>query len=119
MGINMSSSSNWHSSAERISIKKKTGGQLWGKNKNPKINHIWFTELLFANKSGVFTCTKLISSNTKGLNLQLEGVDGQSLGHIESLLLTAHVRVPQGASQVVQAYIMGQEGLCSKGENRG
>lgn len=39
----------------------------------------------------MFTCTKLISSNTKRLNLHLESVDGQILGHTESLLLTAHV----------------------------
>lgn len=66
----------------------------------------------------MFTCTKLISGETKGLHLHLEGVDGQILGHIESLLLTAHVRVPQGASQVVQALVMDQEGIYSRGQNR-
>lgn len=36
-------------------FQSKTRGQIWGKNKNPKINHIWFTELLFAKQAwGVY-----------------------------------------------------------------
>lgn len=43
--------------------------------------------------------------------MHLEGVDGEIWGHTESLPLTAHVGVPQGASQVVQAVVLGHEGL--------
>lgn len=53
----------------------------------------------------MFTCSELISAETKGLHLHLEGVDGQLLGHIQSLLLTAHVGEPQGAPQVIQAAV--------------
>lgn len=66
----------------------------------------------------MFTCTKPITGHIEGLHLHLEGVDGQILGHIESLLLTAHVRVAQGAPQVVQASVTGRDRFCHREGNK-
>lgn len=67
--------------------------------------------ILCSSASQAFTCSKLISSDTKGLHLHLEGVDGEIRGHAQSLHLTAHVREPQGASQVVQAVVLSHKAL--------
>lgn len=61
--------------------------------------------------SQTLTCSKLLSSDTKGLHLHLEGVDGKIRGHAQGLHLTAHVREPQGASQVVQALVLSHKKL--------
>lgn len=70
------------------------------------------------NRREMFTCTKPITGHIEGLHLHLEGVDGQILGHIESLLLTAHVRVAQGAPQVVQASVTGRDRFCHREGNK-
>lgn len=70
------------------------------------------------NRRKMFTCTKLISGHIEGLHLHLEGVDGYILGHTESLLLTAHVRVAQGSPQVVQASVTGRDSFCHREGNR-
>lgn len=56
------------------------------------------------------TCSKLLPRQTEGLHLHLKGVDGQLLGHGQSLLLAAHVGVAQASSQVIQAAVLHQEG---------
>lgn len=65
-----------------------------------------------------FTCSELISRDVEGLHLNLEDVDGQIRSHVQSLLLAAHVRVSQGASQVVQAAVNGRDGLCIRGQRQ-
>lgn len=63
----------------------------------------------------IYTCSKLISTDAKGLHLHLEGVDGEIQGHAQSLHLTAHVREAQGPSQVVQALVPRHKGFWSRG----
>lgn len=58
-----------------------------------------------------FTCSELVSSHTEGLHLDLEGVDGDILGHSQSLLLAAHIGVSQGSLQEVHAPVLDGEGL--------
>lgn len=60
--------------------------------------------------SQAFTRSKLLPSDSEGLHLHLEGVDGEVRGHAQSLHLTTHVREPQGASQVVQALVLRHKG---------
>lgn len=62
------------------------------------------------------TCSKLVSRQTEGLHLHLEGVDGHILGHGQRLLLTAQVGVSQGSPQVVQAAVLDRDGLWPRAD---
>lgn len=104
MGISMSSLSSWHSSAGRH--KKET--QI-----SNCCSPIYIIIFLFIQPE--FTSSKLLSSDTEGLHVHLEGVNGEIWGHAESLPLTAHVREPQGAFQVVQTVVLGHKGLWNRG----
>lgn len=86
-------------------------------NNNLKINKYikCLYLIIFCSPAKARTCSKLLSSDTEGLHLHLEGVDGEIRGHAQSLHLTAHVGEPQGASQVVQALVLRHKELWSRG----
>lgn len=70
-------------------------------------------------RSRRFTCAETISAQGKRLHLHLEGVDEYIGSHVEGLLLAAHVRVSNGAVQVIEALVLDKEGVCRGSEGGG
>lgn len=58
-------------------------------------------------KGSLCTCSKLVGGDSKGLNLQIERVEGEGWRHNQNLLCFAHVGVAQRATQVAQAAVTG------------